>query len=260
MCGRFTLQTTAEEAELFFGLGDADARLLVPRFHISPTQPIVVIRNGEINREMVPMRWGLWPSWVKDPNDFPLLINARADGVATKNSFRNAFKRRRCLIPASGFYEWKAAGKGPKQPYWIAPPSRQNARLIAFAGLWETWCGADGSEVDTAAIITTDANATLAPIHHRMPALIEPGQFDAWLAQDTAQDELMRMLRPPAGERLVAVPVSTRVNAARNDGPELIRPVEITPQENVADAGDAGEGEKKGKKKNAGPDGQASLF
>ena len=254
MCGRFTLQTTAEEAELFFGLGDADARLLVPRYNISPTQPIVVIRNGEINREMVPMRWGLWPSWLKDPNEFPLLINARADGVATKNSFRNAFKRRRCLIPATGFYEWRAAGKGPKQPYWIAPPSTQNARLIAFAGLWETWCGADGSEVDTATIITTDANARLAPIHHRMPALIEPGQFDVWLSQETPPDELMRMLEPPADDRLEAVPVSTRVNAARNEGPELIEPVEIADEPSEPERKQPGPGTE------ADADDQASLF
>jgi putative SOS response-associated peptidase YedK len=254
MCGRFTLRTTAEEAELFFDLTGVDARLLVPRYNISPTQPIVVVRHGEINREMVPMRWGLWPSWVKDPNDFPLLINARADGVATKNSFRNAFRRRRCLIPASGFYEWQTAGKGPKQPYWIAPPSTQNARLIAFAGLWETWCGADGSEVDTATIITTDANARLAPIHHRMPALIEPGLFDAWLSQETPPDELMRMLEPPADDRLEAVPVSTRVNAARNEGPELIEPVEIADEPSEPEREQAGPGTE------ADTDDQASLF
>ena len=256
MCGRFTLQTTAEEAELFFDLTGVDARLLVPRYNISPTQPIVVIRNGEINREMVPMRWGLWPPWVKDPNDFPLLINARADGVATKNSFRNAFKRRRCLIPASGFYEWRAAGKGPKQPFWIAPASTQNVRLIAFAGLWETWCGADGSEVDTATIITTGANAKLAPIHHRMPALIEPGQFDAWLSLETPPDELMRMLEPPADDRLDAIPVSTRVNAARNEGPDLIEPVEIAAQESEAEVAEAGNDDGQ----DAEPDGQQNLF
>ncbi|HMB48784.1 MAG TPA: SOS response-associated peptidase [Afifellaceae bacterium] len=229
MCGRFTLQTTAEEAELFFGLTGVDERFLVPRFNISPTQPIAVVREGETGRELVPMRWGFWPSWVKDPNTFPLLINARSDGVATKNSFRNAFKRRRCLIPATGFYEWQAAGKGPKQPFWIAPPSTANARLIAFAGLWETWSGADGSEVDTAAIITTDANAALAPIHHRMPAIIEPERFDDWLVGEKKPDELMPMLDPPPADRLVAVPVSTRVNAARNDDEDLIRPVEIAP-------------------------------
>jgi len=226
MCGRFTLKTTAEEVETLFDLDEADPRLLVPRFNIAPTQPIVVIRNGEIKREMVAMRWGLWPSWVKDPNDFPLLINARADGVATKNSFRNAFKRRRCLIPASGFYEWQARGKGPKQPYWIAPPAARNSRVIAFAGLWETWCGADGSEVDTAAIITTDANRTLRPIHHRVPVVIAPDTFDDWLSDETDQKDLLAMLVPPADDALEAVPVSDRVNAVRNDGPELVEPVE----------------------------------
>ncbi len=238
MCGRFTLQATAEEVELFFGLDEVDARLLTPRHNISPTQPVCVIRDrepggeGGARRELVPMRWGLWPSWVKDPGDFPLLINARADGVATKNSFRNAFRRRRCLIPASGFYEWKAAGKGLKQPYWIAPPAAKNSRLIAFAGLWETWLGADGSEVDTAAIITTDANATLAPIHHRMPVILTSLQFDDWLSPETDPQALLDMLRPADDDLLQAVPVSTRVNSARNDGPDLVQPIEPGPDGN----------------------------
>lgn len=254
MCGRFTLQATAEEVELFFGLDAVDARLLTPRYNISPTQPVCVIRNtetgtdGGVRRELVPMRWGLWPSWVKDPRDFPLLINARADGVATKNSFRNAFKRRRCLIPASGFYEWQAAGKGPKQPYWIAPPAAKNSRLIAFAGLWETWLGADGSEVDTAAIITTDANAALAPIHHRMPVILTALQFDDWLSTETEPQALLAMLRPADEDLLEAVPVSTRVNVARNDDPDLILPVEPAPDKDEAE-GEAEPG-----------DGQQNLF
>jgi putative SOS response-associated peptidase YedK len=235
MCGRFSLQATAEQVELFFGLNDLDPRLLVPRYNISPTQPIVIVRAGRpgsevagmVAREAVPMRWGLWPSWVKDPNDFPLLINARADGVASKSSFRNAFKRRRCLIPASGFYEWKAMGRGPKQPFWIAPDPGAGKNLIAFAGLWETWCGADGSEVDTATIITTDASGALAPIHHRMPVIIDRDQFDLWLSEETDAAALMSLLKPAAEDLLVAVAVSTRVNAARNDDPDLISPVQI---------------------------------
>ncbi len=224
---------------MFFGLAGLDARLLVPRYNISPTQPIVVVRAGQvragdaggINLEAVPMRWGLWPSWVKDPNDFPLLINARADGVATKNSFRNAFRRRRCLIPVSGFYEWKAMDRGPKQPFWIAPDpgaGGYNGGLMAFAGLWETWLGADGSEVDTAAIITTDANKSLSSIHHRMPVIIDQARFDQWLSDETEPQVLQDMLAPAAEDLLAAVPVSTRVNAARNDGPELIEPVEVS--------------------------------
>ena len=229
MCGRFSLQATAEEVELFFNLDEVDPRLIAPRYNISPTQPIAVIRNdpGNTGRELVAMRWGLWPSWLKDPEKFPLLINARADGVATKNSFRNAFKRRRCLVPASGFYEWKAIGKGPKQPFWIAPSAASNSRVMAFAGIWETWLGADGSEVDTVAIITTDANATLMPIHHRMPVVLSPLQFDVWMAPDSEKDDLLGLLVPADDKSLDAVPVSTRVNAARNDGPDLIIPINL---------------------------------
>lgn len=227
MCGRFSLQATAEEVELFFNLDEVDPRLLVPRYNISPTQPVAVVRNAlsDAGRELVAMRWGFWPSWLKDPAKFPLLINARADGVATKNSFRNAFRRRRCLVPASGFYEWKATGKGPKQPFWIAPPKASNSRIIAFAGIWETWLGADGSEVDTVAIITTGANAALNTIHHRMPVILSPIQFDAWMSTEAAKPELLQMLVPADDRLLDAVPVSPRVNSARNEGPDLIDPI-----------------------------------
>lgn len=229
MCGRFSLQATAEEVELFFNLDEVDPRLLAPRYNISPTQPIAVVRDtlSGKGRELVAMRWGLWPSWLKDPAKFPLLINARADGVATKNSFRNAFKRRRCLVPASGFYEWRTVGKGVKQPFWIAPPSASNSRIIAFAGIWETWLGADGSEVDTAAIITTDANDALKPIHHRMPVILSPVQFDAWMAPEAETADLLELLAPADERLLEAVPVSRRVNAARNDGPDLIEPIDL---------------------------------
>lgn len=229
MCGRFSLQATAEEVELFFNLDEVDPRLIVPRYNISPTQPIAVIRNdpGKSQRELIAMRWGLWPAWLKDRAKFPLRINARADGVATKNSFRNAFKRRRCLVPASGFYEWKAVGKGPKQPFWIAPPASSNSRILAFAGIWETWLGADGSEVDTVAIITTDANVILKPIHHRMPVILSPLQFDVWMSPETETPELLELLAPADDRLLAAVPVSKKVNSARNEGPELIEPVEL---------------------------------
>jgi putative SOS response-associated peptidase YedK len=203
MCGRYSLIAQAEELQALFDLLDLDERLIVPRYNIAPTQPIVVVRAGENGRELVPMRWGLLPSWVKDPDDFPLLINARAEGIAQKPSFRAAFKRRRCLVPASGFYEWQAAGGKNKQPYWIAP---EKGGLIAFAGLWETWIGADGSEIDTAAIVTRDANVALTPIHHRIPVLIEPADFALWLSESADPKAAEMLLGAADDEALSAVP------------------------------------------------------
>ena len=211
-----------DELQLFDIL-DLDERLIPPRYNIAPTQPIVVVREGDKGRELVPMRWGLLPAWVKDPDDFPLLINARAEGIAQKPSFRAAFKRRRCLVPASGFYEWQASGGKSKQPYWIAP---ENGGLIAFAGLWETWIGADGSEIDTATIVTRQANAALTPIHHRMPVLIEPADFDLWLSESADPKAAEMLLTAAADERLSAVPVSTRVNRVANDDASLLEAVE----------------------------------
>jgi len=201
----------------------------------------------------VPMRWGLLPSWVKDPDDFPLLINARAEGIAQKPSFRAAFKRRRCLVPASGFYEWQAAGGNTKQPYWIRP---ENGGLIAFAGLWETWIGADGSEIDTAAIVTREANATLQPVHHRMPVLIEPADFDLWLPESADPKAAEMLLRAAADETLVAVPVATRVNRVANDDASLWEPVDPASPDTTEPAKPAARETRKSKT----GDGQADLF
>ena len=240
------------ELELF-DLLDLDERLIAPRYNIAPTQPIVVVRVGDKGRELLPMRWGLLPSWVKDPNDFPLLINARAEGIAQKPSFRAAFKRRRCLVPASGFYEWQATGGKTKQPYWIAP---ENGGLIAFAGLWETWIGADGSEIDTAAIVTRDANAALQPIHHRMPVLIEPGDFDLWLSDSVDPKAAETLLTAPPDDRLSAVPVSTRVNRVANDDASLWEPVEPASPESPEPARPA----TKRRRRKMANNGQADLF
>ncbi|MEX2618366.1 MAG: SOS response-associated peptidase [Alphaproteobacteria bacterium] len=161
------------------------------------------------------MRWGLVPSWAKDVNAGPLLINARADTVADKPSFRNAFRRRRCLIPADGFYEWRAQPTGPKQPMRIALPG--NA-LFAFAGIWEHWQAAEGSELESCAIVTTDANAQLYDIHTRMPVILGPESYDIWLNADA---EAAAMLMHPHDGEMAAWPVSRDVNSVRNDGPEL---------------------------------------
>lgn len=253
MCGRYSLIAQAEELQALFELLDLDERLIAPRYNIAPTQPIVVVREGDNGRELAPMRWGLLPSWVKDPDDFPLLINARAEGIAQKPSFRAAFKRRRCLVPASGFYEWQAAGGKTKQPYWIGP---EKGGLIAFAGLWETWIGADGGEIDTAAIVTRNSNAALQPIHHRMPVLIEPADFALWLSASADPKAAETLLVAAAEEPLSAVPVSTRVNRVANDDASLWEPVALAPPQTPEPAKPVA---KRPDKKKAG-EGQADLF
>ena len=237
--------------QTLFDLPELDERLVPPRYNIAPTQPIVVVREGENGRELVPMRWGLLPSWVKDPDDFPLLINARAEGIAEKPSFRAAFKRRRCLVPASGFYEWQTGAGKSKQPYWIGP---EKGGLIAFAGLWETWIGADGSEIDTATIVTTSANAALQPIHHRMPVLIEPADFDLWLSQSADPKAAETLLAAAVDEMLSAVPVSTRVNRVANDDASLWDAVE------PADTPDPAKPAARRSRKGKADDGQKELF
>jgi putative SOS response-associated peptidase YedK len=217
MCGRFALTDAPEEVAALFGYLDAED--FPPRYNIAPTQPIAIVRQDHGARHFALARWGLVPAWVEDPRRFQLLINARTEGIDTKPAFKNAIRYRRCLVPASGFYEWRRQG-GAKQPYWIHP--RTNGP-IAFAGLWETWSDRDGGEIDSACIITTNANATLLPIHSRMPVIIPPDQFGLWLAGET--DEAMALLHPAANDVLEAHQVSDRVNKADADDPGLLLPV-----------------------------------
>ncbi|SEP68343.1 Putative SOS response-associated peptidase YedK [Faunimonas pinastri] len=222
MCGRYALVTNMEALRRIFAVEPFDERLVPPRYNIAPTQPISIVALWERRRRLMPVRWGLIPAWSKQPDEMRVLFNARADGITEKPAFRNAIRRRRCLVPASGFYEWQAlgikAGASQKQPFWIR---RDDEELVAFAGIWETWCGADGSEIDTAAIVTTDANAALSGIHHRMPVIIAPEDFDAWLSSELDTDAALRLLRPAPDDALSCVPVSARVNAAVNEGPDL---------------------------------------
>jgi putative SOS response-associated peptidase YedK len=222
MCGRYTLISNVEAIRRVFGVLPFDERLAAPRYNIAPTQPIVIARPSERGREVVPVRWGLIPSWAKDSKAVPLLFNARAEGIADKAAFRNAFRRRRCLVPASGFYEWQKRGKG-KQPFSVRPTGSE---LVAFAGIWETWFGADGSEIDTAAIITVPCNNCLSDIHERMPAVIAPEDFDAWLSPETGIEAAQSLLRPAPDDLLTCVPVSARVNTAANDDPGLLEEIE----------------------------------
>jgi len=214
LCGRYSLTTPLEGVERLFAF---DTRPnLAPRYNIAPTQPVPVLRDGPAGRrELVLVRWGLVPSWAKEVSGGAPLINARAETVAEKPSFRNAFKRRRCLIPADGFYEWKAMPNGSKQPYRIAMPGNV---VFAFAGIWEHWQTAEGSELESCAIVTVAANPQLHEIHHRMPVILPPDEHDTWLSAEPG--EAAALMRPYGGS-LVAYPVRRAVNNIRNDGPSL---------------------------------------
>jgi putative SOS response-associated peptidase YedK len=196
------------------------------------------------------MRWGLIPAFVKDPKTISLLFNARGETVNERPAFRNAMKRRRCLIPANGFYEWKRDGAS-NRPYFV---QRKDGGPLAFAGLWETWIGPNGEELDTAAIVTTDASPLIRPIHHRMPVILPPEAFDMWL--DTARvDERMAqaLIVPAQDDTLEVYQVSPAVNRAIHDGPELIARYTAPPAVEAAPA------EKPARKRKK-DDGQPTLF
>jgi len=221
MCGRYALTATPEEVQALFGYLDGED--FPPRYNIAPTQPVAIVRLDRDTRRFALVRWGLVPSWVKDPKAFALLFNARADSAADKPAFRAAMRYRRCLFPASGFYEWRRGPGKTKQPYWVRP---LGGGLIAFAGLWETWSDRDGGEIDTACILTTDANAAIAPIHHRMPVVIAPEDYDRWLdVRGYSPEAVADLLRPAPVDLFEAIPVGSRVNKAENDDPSIQEPV-----------------------------------
>lgn len=192
-----------------------------PRHNIAPTQPVpIVILDGGKRRFML-VRWGLVPSWAKEMPQ-SLLINARAETIAEKPSFRGSFRHRRALMPADGFYEWKAEGKGQKQPYVIR---RVDRAPFAMAALWDNWMPADGSEIDSCAVVTCEANETLSPVHHRMPVILDEKDWEKWLDPATPPKELQALMRPAPADLLDAQPVSTRINRVANDDPGLLDPV-----------------------------------
>lgn len=220
MCGRFTLRTPPKDlVEVFQLLHTLE---MTPRYNIAPTQPVAVVRQGASCREMSFLRWGLVPSWAKDIKIGASLINARADTIATKPSFRTAFKRRRCLIPADGFYEWKKGEGKTKQPFYIR---LKKDYPFAFAGLWEHWEGPDNSTIDSCTIMTTDANETLRPLHDRMPVILHEEDYDRWLDPKTDPTQLGELLKPYPPEEMTAFPISTFVNNARNESAQCIEPL-----------------------------------
>jgi putative SOS response-associated peptidase YedK len=209
MCGRYTLHAHPDVVALLFGLSEVPA--CQPRFNIAPASQVLIVRRSEGALAAANVRWGLVPRWAKDPSIGARMNNARAETVAEKPSFRDAYRKRRCLIPASGFYEWKAEG-GRKQPYYVYPAG---AELFAFAGLWERW-----QELETCCIVTTQANATMAAVHERMPVIVSPAEYSAWLTGGEIP------LRPCPDDAIRVRRVGRAVNNARADHPGLIEPEE----------------------------------
>ena len=219
MCGRFTLMIDAEELQSEFGLQEIPADY-TPRYNIAPSQPVGVVTDWT-ERRMEWMRWGLVPSWAKDPSIGSKMINARSETVQEKPSFRTAFQRRRCLIPADGFYEWKkSGGKAPSVPYFIHTVDH---RPFAFAGLWEFWRSAEGEDLRSCTILTTQANSFMAPIHDRMPVILSGDGMGDWLGPGNSAI-WMDLLKPFPAEKMAAHPVSTYVNSPFRDGPDLVLP------------------------------------
>jgi putative SOS response-associated peptidase YedK len=218
MCGRFTLRTPARDlVEIFELLREPE---LSPRYNIAPTQRVAIVRQSGKDRELAVMRWGLVPSLSKDPKAGPPLINARAETVATKPSFRTAFKRRRCLIPADGFYEWQKTNSKTKIPHYIR---MAKDRPFAFAALWECWHGTDGAAIESCTIVTTEANDLMRPLHDRMPVILPEENFRQWLdPKNEDVPELEGLLRPYAPAEMTVFQISTLVNSPRNDCPECI--------------------------------------
>jgi putative SOS response-associated peptidase YedK len=220
MCGRYVIISPPEALRRLFGYSEQPN--FPPRNNIAPTQPVPIVMLDNGARHFLLVRWGLLPAWVKDPRQFSLLINARAETVLEKPAFKNAMKRRRCLVPADGYYEWQSSGK-TKQPYFIYPRDRQP---IGFAGLMETWLGPNGEELDTVAIVTAAASADLSVLHHRVPVTIAPGDFDSWLdCRQVGAEEAVALLTPPREGTFAWHPVSTRVNHVANDDAQLILPM-----------------------------------
>jgi putative SOS response-associated peptidase YedK len=220
MCARYSLSSPHEAVRRYFGY--ANEHVFPPRYNIAPSQPVCIVRPSlRGDREAALVRWGLLPAWSKDPTGLSTLFNARSETANEKPSFRGPMRHRRCLVPADGFYEWLGE-KGARRPHLIR---RRDRGLLAMAGIWECWLGADGSEIETMAILTVRSNVALSWLHDRMPALLEPDVFAAWLdARTTPVAQALDMLQPAADDVLEVVEVGPLVNSPRHEGPELHEP------------------------------------
>ncbi|MCL7454392.1 MAG: SOS response-associated peptidase [Anaerolineae bacterium] len=222
MCGRFTLTTPDQDLAVQFNLPEIPD--LKPRYNIAPTQPVAVVRlpaEGS-SRELALVHWGLIPFWADDPKIGARMINARAETAADKPAFRAAFRRRRCLVPADGFYEWQKQN-GPKQPYYI---HMADGTPFAFAGLWERWQGPDDTVIDSCTLLTTEPNDLIRSLHNRMPVILQPQHYDLWLDPSLEDASVLKpLLRPYASGVMDAYPVSRWVNKPENEGPACIEPL-----------------------------------
>lgn len=226
MCGRFASTTPPDQLASYFG---AEAPLLddeevVPDYNVAPTRDVPIVRVREDARHLDLLRWGLVPRWAKDLRIGSKMINARAETVATKNSFRSAFAKRRCIVAADGFYEWKRLDPKTKQPMFI---HRVDGYPLAFAGLYERWVDAENlREIHTCTIITTTPNEHMAQIHDRMPVMLAPTSWEEWLdPTNTDTETLQQLLVPAPNELLTSYAVSTEVNSVRNNSADLLAPV-----------------------------------
>ncbi len=220
MCGRYTLKTSVDVLAEWFSIEEYPSSL-APSYNIAPTQEVAAIVEEDEKRKLEVFRWGLIPSWAKDPAIGNRMINARAETVSEKPSFRSAFKKRRCLIVADGFYEWQKTDGG-KQPFHFR---MKDSSPFAFAGLWETWDG-DGAEIRSCSIITTDANDLMKEIHHRMPIILPPENYGAWLDPGFDEKEALTtsLLKPYPSDAMEAYMVSRRVNRPSNNEPSVVEP------------------------------------
>ena len=254
MCGRFVITSPPEALRRIFGY--LEQPNFPPRHNIAPTQPVPVVLLEHGARHFRLMRWGLIPSWVKDPREFTLLINARSETVLEKPAFKNAIRRRRCLIPADGYFEWQVVD-GRKRPYFIY---RRDQKPLGLAGLAESWMGPNGEELDTVAIVTAAASPELSALHTRVPVTIDEADFARWLdcGEDSAEP-VIKLMAPPRGGTFTWHEVSTRVNRTDNDDAQLILP--ITDEQRAAE--EAPKLAKRPARKSppaATDDGQGSLF
>lgn len=229
MCGRFVSTSPPDELAAYFGVDRVAEAVLEPNYNVAPTQDVYGVVEEDEDRHLDAFFWGLVPSWAKDVKIGSRMINARAETLASKNAYKSSFAKRRCLVPADGFYEWKRLGEGAKpkkQPMFIR---RADGAPLAFAGLWSVWRGPDRDQepLRSLTIITTDANAALADIHDRMPVILPESAWETWLDRDNEDlDTLQRLLVPAEESLLTVTPVSTAVNSVRNNGPELLDPPE----------------------------------
>jgi putative SOS response-associated peptidase YedK len=219
MCGRFAQKSPAKKVAKQFKVEEVPP--LVERYNVAPTQAVLAVREASDGREATFLKWGLVPHWAKDPEIGNRLINARAETVTEKPSFREAFARRRCLVPLDGFYEWSRRGDR-KRPFYF---HLRDGEPFAVAGLWESW-GGDGGPLETCTLLTTEANELLAPYHDRMPVILRPEDYDLWLDPNVRRAEQLRpLLRPYPHEGMSAYAVSPLVNRPANDSPRCVEPV-----------------------------------